>query len=107
MFAIAGKDVIIGTKRGACTHPNRCLTDIEVTEAADFSQAVAFSALLFKPANQEHLTKHRQQCLAIFFESGRFWFWRGSIKNAGRACRPLSLLGALTAHAERTIPVLI
>ena len=69
MFAIAGKDVIIGTKRGNCTHGDRFLTDIEMTEAADFSQAVAFRALLFKAANQEHLTKHRQQCLAIFFES--------------------------------------
>ena len=107
MFTITGKDVISGTKRGNCTHPDRFLTDIEMAEAADFSQAVAFSTLLFKPANQKHLTKDRQQRLAIFFESVRLWFWRGSIENAGRACCPLSLLGALTAHAERTIPVLI
>src|SRR2546425_12898104 len=104
MFAIAGKDVIIGTKRGNRTHRDRFLTYIEVTEAPNFSQAVAFRTLLFKAANQEHLPKHRQHCLAIFFESGRLWFWRGSIENAGRACCPLSLVGALTAHAERTIP---
>src|SRR5207302_9059147 len=46
MFAIAGKDVIIRTKRGNCTHPDRFLTDVEMAEPADLSQAVAFSALL-------------------------------------------------------------
>ena len=107
MFAIAGEDVIIGTKRGNCTHPDRFLTDIEMAEAADLSQAVAFSALLFKPANQEHLTKHRQQCLAILFEGVGLYFWRGRIENAcGPRCL-LSLFLCLTAHAERTMPLLI
>ena len=78
-----------------------------MAEAADFSQALAFSALLFKPANQEHLTKHRQQRLAILFERGGLYFWRGRIENArGPGCL-LTLLLRLAAHAERTMPLLI
>ena len=66
MLAITGDHIIIGTQSGNGAYADRFLSDIQVTKAANLSEAIGLGTLFLKAANQEHLLKDVQQSLAIF-----------------------------------------
>src|SRR5258708_35241232 len=64
VLAIAGDDIVIPAHRRDGTDTDRLLADVQLTEAANFSEAVGFRRLLFEPPNQQHLAKEIDERLA-------------------------------------------
>lgn len=56
VVAIAGDDLIAILQRHLHADDDSFLADVKVTEAADEAHAVKLAGLLFKAADQEHLT---------------------------------------------------
>src|SRR6185437_8311964 len=98
MLAITGDNVIVTTKRGYGPDPNCFLADVQMTEAANLSNAVRFGALLFKTPNQQHLMKDPEQQLTVVL-CDRLGVLDRLIDDSSRAGgRVLLALSRLTAH---------
>src|SRR5260370_25170105 len=116
MLSIGGGHMVIGAQGRDCATPYGFLTDVQVTESADFSQTIGLGTLLFKAPNQQHLMKNLHQCFPIFFDC-----WRGSadldfsvsgrVEQSRRASRRSIILVAslrsLTSHLKRACLMLI
>ena len=64
MVAIAGDDPVApDLERGLETDRDRLLADIEVTEAADQTEAVKLPGFFLEPANEQHLPVEFEQFL--------------------------------------------
>ena len=55
VLAITRDDVIVWPQSRDGADADRFLADVQMAEAANFSEAVRLSALLFKAPNQQHL----------------------------------------------------
>jgi hypothetical protein len=110
VLAIAGDYIVIPAHRGDGADADRFLADVQVTEAADFSEAIGFRRLLFEAPNQQHLVEEINERLAILLklprlcgsQAGRFVSpVQSGIDYAGRVgIHPLSAIRCLAAHLE-------
>src|SRR5258708_4199831 len=73
MLSIARNHIVILAQGRDSADPDCFLPDVQMTKAADLSQAVRLGTFLFKAPDQKHLMKDLHQCLAILFNSRRCW----------------------------------
>jgi hypothetical protein len=58
VVAVRRNDQIVGTQSHNCPNADSFLTDIQMAEPADFTDAVNFGTFLLKHSAQNHLVEH-------------------------------------------------